>query len=177
MRVQIDLAERLVIIPGVRLSESNAMTYAKDGKQTQVQHIKPSNFFTRDEDKTKLNWFLFEFASELESFIAKDRSLRSKLSNKGISEHQIGRFCIHYAKHMKSQILDRVSNTTSNIRISYEPIEEFFPKLNDRLVDRLLTVIGKAWKSQTDLCVACPTRCISEKDEKTPMFDDQSYYK
>ena len=155
------------------------MTYIKDDdtQKQRMRHIQPSDFFTCDEDKTKLNWFLFEFALELESFLMKDRGLRSKLFIKGISEHQIGRFCIHYAKHMKSPILDRVSNTTSNIRISYEPIEAFFPKLNDRLVDRLLTVIGKAWKSQTDLCVACPIRCISEKDEKTPMFDDQSYYK
>jgi hypothetical protein len=153
------------------------MTYTKDDKQKQrMRHIQPSDFLTCDEDKTKLNWFLFEFALELESFITKDRSLRSKLSIKGISDHQIGRFCIHYAKHMKSHILDRVSNQTSNIRIGYEPIEAFFPKLSDRLVDRLLTVIGKAWESQTDLCVACPTRCISEKDEKALMFDDQTYY-
>jgi hypothetical protein len=26
------------------------------------------------------------------------------------------------------------------------------------------------------MCVKCPTRCISEKDYKAPMFDDPMYY-
>jgi hypothetical protein len=26
------------------------------------------------------------------------------------------------------------------------------------------------------MCVICPTRCISEKDNKAPMFDDPMYY-
>ena len=48
-------------------------------KQTRRNLILPSHFFTSTEEKTKLNWFLFEFARELENFIRKKTVLRKAL--------------------------------------------------------------------------------------------------
>lgn len=138
-------------------------------------HVSPASFFSNDAEKTKLNWFLFEFAQELESFIAREKRLRGQLARKGVTDAQIGEFCVHYAKRMKQQILDRVAGRIANVWLRYEEIEAFFPKVGDRLVDRLLMVAAKAWDSLTEACVVCPTRCISEKDERAPMFDDPYY--
>jgi len=89
---------------------------------------------------------------------------------------RLGRFCVHCAKHMRGQILDRIVGTIPHVRISYEEIESFFPLIGDLLVDRILTVAAKAWDSQTEGCEVCPTRCISEKDERALMFDDPYYW-
>jgi hypothetical protein len=139
-------------------------------------YVSPGSFFTTAGDKTKLNWFLFEFAQEIESFIRREKRLKRKLRLKGVDDSRIGDFCVHYAKHMKGQILDKLAGRVPQVLLGYEEIEAFFPTIGDRLIDQLLSVAAKAWNSQTGICVTCPTRCISEKDELTPMFDDPFYW-
>lgn len=136
--------------------------------------ISPADFYSTEAEKTKLNWFLFEYAAEFEVRIKKP--LRAKLKRKKITDEQIAALCIHYAKHMKQEILDRLSRKTDVISHSYEPIEAFLPSLPDKLVDNLLSVASDAWETITDRCSICPTRCISEKDKRAPMFDDPFYY-
>ena len=134
--------------------------------------VSPADFFSNETEKIKLNWFLFEFAMELEHYIANDRRLFDQLGRKGVDGDQIVRFCVYYSKQMKGQILDRVSGKIPGVRLSYEEIERFFPSIGDRPVDRLLTMAAKAWDSLTEMCVVCPTRCISERNEMVSMFSD-----
>ncbi len=100
----------------------------------------------------------------------------AQLHRAGVDDGRMRDFCVHYAKHMKKEILDKLAGRTANVGLGYLEIERFFPQIGDRLVDRLLTVVGKAWDSQTELCVVCPTRCISERDKRAPMFDDPDYW-
>ena len=136
--------------------------------------ISPADFFSSDSDKTKLNWFLFEFAAEIQSQIGK--SLKKRLQKAGISDEAFAAFCISYSKNMKRQILQRVAGKQGNIHHSYLPIQQYFSSLSDKLVDDLLTAVGNAWNAQTVMCAVCPNRCISEKDRRAAMFDDPGYY-
>ena len=144
--------------------------------KSKERYITPGDFFSDESEKTKLNWFLFEYALELEMFIRRDKRLKGQLARKGVNEEAIAKFCVHYAKHMKPQILDRVSGRTENVNIGYEEIEAYFPGIGDRLVDRILMRAAEAWNSQTEACVVCITRCISERDQRAPMFDDPDYW-
>lgn len=145
-------------------------------KQTRRNLILPSHFFASDEEKTKLNWFLFEFARELENFIRNKTVLRKALLRKGVDDKVLAGFCIHYSKTMKQQVLDKVAGRISIVRIGYEEIEACLPQIGDVLVDNILTVAAKAWDWQLSLCSECPTRCISEKEQIASMFDDQFYW-
>lgn len=136
--------------------------------------ISPADFYSSDSEKTKLNWFLFEFSAEIQSQIGK--SLKKRLQKAGVSDEALAAFCIHYSINMKSQILQQVAGRQENIHHSYLPIEQYFSSLSDRLIDDLLTAVGNAWDEQTEMCVVCPTRCISEKDRSADMFDDPDYY-
>ena len=144
-------------------------------KDTQKHGVSPGRFYATDAEKTKLNWFLFEFAQESESFIRREKRLRQRLARKGVDDTRLGDFCVHYAKHMKHQILEKLAGRIPKVCMSYEQIEVFLPEIGDRLMDQVLTVLCKAWDSQTEACVVCPTRCISERDEHAPMFDDPFY--
>jgi len=135
--------------------------------------IRVEDFYSCEEEKTKFNWFCYEYALELEHTI--NEGLRRKLQEKGITEIDIAYFCTHYAKHMKGAILERLFGKTRGVNISYYEIERFFPTIGDKLVDELLTAVAKAWDTQIAACIQCPTRCISEKDYKAPMFDDPYY--
>lgn len=152
------------------------MVEQRNKNQPRKQLIYPSDFFSCKEEKTKLNWFCFEFALEFLNFINRDLKLKSQLKRKNIDEEGVAKFCIHYAKHMKKPIRDKITGLSEKLTLSYHEIEKFFPFIGDRLVDRLLTIAGKAWDSQTELCVCCPIRCISEKDKIAPMFDDPFYW-
>lgn len=145
-------------------------------RENRKRLITPADFFSTDGEKTKLNWFLFEYALEFEAFIRRDKKLTSSLRRKGVEETAIASFCIHYAKQMKREILDRVSGRTANVRIGYERIEAYFSQIGDELVDKLLTRAAEAWDSQTETCLVCPTRCISERYRRAPMFDDPYYW-
>ena len=136
--------------------------------------ITPAAFYLNERDKTKLSWFLFEYAAEFNSHIK--RHLRKKLRRKKIDDKKNADLCIHYALQMKGEILDKLSGRAENVSLSYHAIEEFFPDLSDKLMDDLLTSAFNAWDSITAMCVRCPTRCISEKEQKAPMFDDPFYY-
>jgi len=149
------------------------MNMKKKSKKT-VSLVTPSAFYSNEEDKIKLNWFLFEYAAEFEVHIK--NWLRKKLKKKKIDDQKIADLCIHYALHMKPEILDKLSGRIENVGLSYEPIEIFLPNLSDKLVDDLLTSACNAWESITSVCVECPIRCISEKERKAPMFDDPIYY-
>ena len=96
----------------------------------------------------------------------------NKLRKKGLGEQRIVDFCVYYAKALVPAIEDRLQGKTVGTHLSYKPIETFFKELNDRLVDRLLTVITRAWDEQLQFCEVCPTRCISERDVYCTMFDD-----
>ena len=90
--------------------------------------VSPGNFFSTDAEKTKLNWFLFEFAREIESIIGREKRLKRQLHRKGADDSRIGDFCVHYAKHMKGQILDKLAGRMPQVRFGYEEIEAFFAK-------------------------------------------------
>jgi len=138
--------------------------------------VSPDSFFSTNAEKTKLNCFLFEYAQQIESTIHRTKRLKGMLQRKGVGDSLIAGFCVHYSKHMKGQILDKLAGRIPNVEIGYDEIEAFFPEIGDRLVDRVLTAVAKAWDSQTKMCVICPTRCISERNKRAPMFDDPSYW-
>jgi hypothetical protein len=172
-----EIEENLTAGLGCLVRKKEIMMVPKDDKDSAARgHITPDRFFSNDKEKTKLNWFLFELALEIERCIAKERRLTIDLRRKGVDDHRVRDFCVHYAKHMKKEILDKLAGRTTSVGLGYLEIERFFPQIGDRLVDKLLTVVGKAWESQTGACVVCPTRCISERDERAPMFDDPVYW-
>ena len=145
-------------------------------KKPPESHVSPGDFFTKESEKTKLNWFLFEFAAEFERRILRNTRLRAKLRRKKVRDQRIADLCVHYAKTMKPQIVLVASGRKPQIRIGYEEIEAFLPEVGDRLVDRILTEAYEAWDAHTEMCVSCPTRCVSERNRRAPMFDDPDYY-
>jgi len=167
--------ENLVPFASGRKSETQKTGMKNQGeKGMQLPEISPAAFFESDEEKTKLNWFCFEFAAEIKSHLGKP--LLRKLKKEGVDAGDLAGFCIHYSKEMKTKIAGKVAGNQEDMVLSYLPIENYFSFLSDKLVDELLTVVGKAWDELTAMCVMCPTRCISEMNARAEMFDDPESY-
>ncbi len=152
---------------------ANSVTRKKEAHDFMEDIIKPPSFYSRESEKTKLNWFCYEIALSIELDIKKN--LGKQLMKYIIDDKAIAEFSIYYSKVMKDIILQKLSGKIKTVIHSYEPIESYFPKLNDRMVNKMLDVIVKAWEEQLDVCVNCPNRCISEKDEYCTMFDNDHY--
>jgi len=126
-------------------------------------------FYENEEGKTKLNWFLYEVALEYQMYIKDAAELKAFRKEQG--DRSIASFCTHFAKRMKQSVLERLEGMTEATIIYDEYITDFYPQLRQDQVDMLMDAAGKAWDSHMTACEACPTRCISEKDEKCFMFD------
>ena len=137
-----------------------------------ISIVKPSAFVRRDSDKTKLNWFCYEMSMAF--YEEMNENLGKSLKKYRISDKDIADFSIYLSKRMKDIILEKLSGRIDKVYFSCELVESYFPKLNDRLVNKLLDVISKAWYKQLDFCVVCPTRCITEKDVYCTMFDEKN---
>ena len=149
------------------------MTIRKEGIKTRMGisdgKIKAEWFYENEEGKTKLNWFLYEVALEYQMYIKDTPELKAYRKSHG--DRNIALFCTHYAKQMKQSVLDRLYGKTE-ATISYEEyITDFYPEMEQRQVNLLMDVAEKAWDNHLSVCEVCPTRCISEKDDKCFMFD------
>lgn len=135
--------------------------------------VKPSEFVHRESEKTKLNWFCYEVSMTFCDEI--NENLGKLLKKYRIRDKDIANFSIYLSKRMKDIILEKLSGRIDKVYFSYELVESYFPKLDDRLINKMLDIISKAWMKQLDFCVVCPTRCITEKDVYCTMFDEEDF--
>lgn len=136
--------------------------------------ISAKKFYNAPDQKTKLNWFTYEIALSFQSELH-DPSLVAVCKRHKITEQQIATFCIHYAKHMKKVILSFLRGEIPLIEIPYEPVYAMWPSLSEDELIAIQDHLDKAWDTQLDSCVNCPSRCISEKERLCAMFDDPDY--
>jgi hypothetical protein len=146
----------------------------KEKRKTGLGMIKPTSFYSNESEKIKLNWFCYELSIEIYDNMKKDIGYRLK-KNK-ISDDVLAEFSICTSKKLKDVILLQVSGKIKKVCLSYELIESYFPNLDDRMVNKMLNVLSKAWDGLLSFCVACPNRCISEKDEYCTLFNDKELF-
>lgn len=137
--------------------------------------ISPTSFYSSQEDKVKLNWFCYELS--LSIYGDMKCKISSRLKKKKISDVALAEFSIFYAKKMKDEVLKQLSGEIEKVRISYEPIEEFFPNIGDEMVNKMTDVISYSWDHMLSFCEVCPNRCISEKDAFCTIFDDKYLFR
>jgi hypothetical protein len=84
--------------------------------------------------------------------------------------------CIKLAYLLQGVALKKLGNEIADMQINYTEVEKAFPKLNDKTIDKLLDCTAAAWENLLSMCVSCPSACVSNKDDYSPMFDDKIYY-
>lgn len=136
--------------------------------------IEPYHFFSSQNEKTKFNWFAFELACEIDRAVP--YNIKKYLSKKGYTRQTFNKSCIDLAKLLQGIVLKKLRNEIPNMEINYTEVVKAFPKLNDKKINKLLDCTAKAWDNLLGICVACPSACVSNKDDYCAMFDDKSYY-
>jgi len=131
--------------------------------------IKAEWFYTDESEKTKINWFCFEYALEFYTFIMKSKAL--KKYRRINSSEKIAAFCTHFAKQMKKSVYDRLAKLTPAVIIDEEYIASYYPKNTRRQNKVFIAVAGEAWDNMLSACEVCPVRCIGEGKKRSEFFD------
>jgi len=131
-----------------------------------------AKWFCRPEDggKIKLNWFLYELALEVYGAIQDSKPLSAY--RKARTEQEIAIFSAYVAKRMKKSVLDRLAGLDDATVIDEEYISDYYPEQKRKLHQLLLDAACVAWQRLLSVCPTCPTRCLSERYRKTPLFDE-----
>jgi hypothetical protein len=137
--------------------------------------IQPYHFFSSQNDKTKFNWFAFELACEIDRAVPP--KLKKILAKKGYTTEAFNKSCIKLARLLQAIVLKKLRNEIPEMQINYNEVETAFPKLNDKVINDLVDCTARAWDNLLGVCVNCPSACVSNKDQFSPMFDDEYYYK
>jgi uncharacterized Fe-S radical SAM superfamily protein PflX len=131
--------------------------------------IKAEWFYKDEKEKTKINWFCFEYALEFYTFIMKSEALQKY--RKRNSREEIAAFCTHFAKQMKKSVYDKLARITPVVIIDEEYIASYYPKNTQRQNKVFIEVAGEAWDNLLSACEVCPVRCISEREKRSDFFD------
>jgi len=150
------------------------MMNSKGKGKAALSMIKPTSFYSNESEKIKLNWFCYELSMGIYDNMRDDLGYRLKKHK--ISEDVLADFSICTSNKLKDVILRQLSGKDKKVCISYELIESYFPHLDDRMINKMLDVLSKTWDENLSLCEICPNRCISEKDEYCPLFDDKELF-
>jgi len=133
--------------------------------------IKSSWFYIHESEKTKLAWFLYEYACTLYMHMKSSRSevlqhWKSKRSNKQLAE-----FCAYFSKRMKQSIYDILDGLPVVTVGNEDYVFDLCHTNTPAEIGAILEVAGSSWDELLAVCEICPTRCISERDEYCTMFD------
>lgn len=141
---------------------------------TDYSKIQPYHFFSNQEEKTKLNWFSFELACEIDKAVP--HKFKKYLSKKGYTKRDFNKSCIELATSLQAVALKKLRYEISSMEINYIDVKRAFPRLNDKTINKLLDCVGNAWENLLSVCVTCPSACVSNKEDYCQMFDDKFYY-
>jgi len=146
----------------------------KEEEKYGISMIKPTLFYSCESEKTKLNWFCYELSMGMYDNMKDD--IGKELKKYKISDKVLAEFSIYMSKKIRDIILEVISGKSGEMYFFYEVIEEYFPNFNNRMVNKMLDALSKAWDELRSFCKTCPIRCLSESDVYCIMFNNKNLF-
>jgi hypothetical protein len=135
-----------------------------------VDNVAAGNFYKDDGDKTKGNWFLYEYSNIL--FTKIDESAELSRYKRRHDKEDISAFCTYFSKRLRWSIFNAHTRKTEGVVIDARYVYEFYPENSRAQTQRLLEVAISAWSEHLMVCTNCPNQCLKDGYERTDMFDN-----
>jgi len=126
-------------------------------------------FYNVEGEKTKLNWFLLEFALAYYESIRGSETL--DLYREWYDEEQVAQFCAYYSRRLKKSLLNCLRGRTKSVVFYREYVDDFYPQHKD-LTNYMLHSLAKCSYDNMLSCEHCPQRCLVDYKAKSPQFDE-----
>ena len=135
-----------------------------------VDKVAAKNFYKDNGDKTKQNWFLYEYSNILFSKIEERPDLASY--RRTHSQKEISTFCVYFSKRLRRSINNAERKLATGVAIDGRYVYEFYPGNARAQTQSLLDAASEAWEEHIFVCSECPNKCLTEGFEITEMFDN-----
>ena len=120
-------------------------------------------------EKTKLNWFLMEFALEYYDHIMDSPKLKDYRIQ--YNKEQIAQYCTYFTRRFKESVLKCLRGKRKSVIFYDEHISDFYPHFTDPQVRQLCHVASYAWKELVNNCLACPEQCYRDYESRSYNFE------
>lgn len=131
--------------------------------------ISPASFYSKDSEKTKLNWLCYELAMGIYDKIMEeeDEEVMRHIFDVGA----VTDFSVHLSKVIGGSLAQKPSGRIDKDYV-LRASKRFFPSLTRRVYDTMFKAVSEAVKEMLETCESCPTRCLYEKNAHCTMFDE-----
>jgi hypothetical protein len=126
-------------------------------------------FYYLEGEKTKLNWFLLEFALAYYENIRDSETLT--FYRKRYDKEQIAQFCTYYARRLKKSLLNCLRGRTKSIVFQLEYVDDFYPHHVDQM-NRTLHSVAKYSYDNMLFCDNCPQQCLIDYKARSLQFEE-----
>jgi len=137
-----------------------------------AQSLIPASWFYLDDDeKIKLNWFLYEYALVLFDHVMgshKKAIIRWKSRQ---SEDQLAEFCAYFAKRMKQSVRALREGTEKAILMPEYFVSDFSHATTHRENRTIMEIASAAWTEKLLICKACGGGCTYDGEMRSEFFD------
>jgi len=133
--------------------------------------IPASWFYLDDDEKIKLNWFLYEYALVLFDHVQGSRKKALVKWKSRQSEEQIAEFCAYYAKRMKQSVRALREGSEKAILMPEYFVSDFSHTTTHRENRTIMEVASAAWTEKILICKACGGGCTYDGEMRCEFFD------
>jgi len=128
-------------------------------------------FYNLEGDKTKINWFLLEFALSYYEHIRDSVALASYREQYG--EQQVAQFCTYYVRRLKKSLLNCLRGQRKSVVFYREYVDDFYPHHNSELNALLHNTAMEAYDDMP-FCEQCSQQCLIDYMGRSPFFDEHN---
>jgi len=126
-------------------------------------------FYYIEGNKSKLNWFLHEFALGYYDAIISSPELADYRSRYG--EQQIAQYCSYFARRLKESLLNELRRRTKSVIFYERYISDFYPHHDGQLNLALNRIAMGAFEALQSKCDGCTQRCLFDYMAISSYFD------
>ena len=127
-------------------------------------------FYYIEGNKSKLNWFLFEFA--LGHYDAINSSPEFEDYRRQYGERHIAQYCSYFARRIKESILNELRGRTKRVIFYERYISDFYPHHDSELDFAMNRIAMESFEALQTKCDDCPQRCLYDYMAISAYFDE-----
>lgn len=132
----------------------------------------PATWFCAEEnEKSKMNWLLYEYALKLHDHIESSRDKQITGWRATLGDERLAEFCAYFSKRLRKSLRDRNAGVTRTIEFSDRFVRDYCHGNSHAVNDIILEAALEAWESLLECCAVCPNRCLAEPDCHCDIFD------
>lgn len=143
--------------------------------------IKSSDICLNEAEKTKGNWFIYEFSNSLYDALSEyiedeDEDYDEILISSVLSEKILKLFSVSVAKKTLDILRHWKDEKDKELKISSDLVKGLLNKEGStEVINRLTKFITNNLQHLLEICQGCPAQCIHDLNGKCYMFDSGPY--